>query len=800
MITNYLLRNLKWTFKKDYYNYLGAENYSKAQIYKALSTLASESLIYDMNGVIDTDTIEFYLNSIKLSRPITRLEEYCISKTDNYLDMLFSVKRKLNGKNNFSAIKGKCRIETVVDFIVAHTHFALSREDITSIKEDCFKMFGFSESEIAHFDTLYTLARCKFFTLTANKIMSQDADGEEYLAQLLRQNTMLETFWFSGNDRYSYIMERCGKLSSKVDCLSNSEVRLNGSKFLDNSLQLYVDGAFGNVFDTFTEHKYADNLCIYRYVGKALTVNMKMFLVGNTEVRNYTFTNNYNTKVKYTVSAKCAVCYDGKMADFELAELNNFACVKAGNSDARQVYALAVIENNETKILKNSFTNNEVCSQLLSQFSIEIESKKDCSFSVVSLFLTDATRLIEEVGAISRVGYCTDRKVFYGLKKEIYAGRELKVRGESRLKVDRSALSLPYSKTDFVYQFGEGNLSAMLDKSGNLTTLLFGFLTQLLGGESVYILSKNALHLQNGKNYCLHDDGVCYDYLCEDFCSKLQVNMLGEKSFELSCDCAQKCKVIFDLKFCDKYSVKIDRNVFSFSNNDRTFSVGIFGDIETFTCDKSEFTSDKPRISLQKNTTVGDGLTVVMQLNKGQNNVKFTLFTDMSAVEPKPLLSESLISTYLNYFNDKSVYCIKNKLVRLDALTLAGITYTNSAFVKEKIETLSTNGYLFNKKTYFYNEYGKLVPYTDAFTLSLSLLYYVILTGDRKFLTKFNLNYLMDKLINSEYSDGRDKCLQALCLRKLIQLDINRLTAIERYERLKTEIMQQPDNYRYAQA
>ncbi|MEG2159017.1 MAG: hypothetical protein RRY18_03985, partial [Clostridia bacterium] len=371
---------------------------------------------------------------------------------------------------------------------------------------------------------------------------------------------------------------------------------------------------------------------------------------------------------------------------------------------------------------------------------------------------------------------------------------------ESRLNVDRSALSLQYSKTDFVYQFGEGNLSAMLDKSGNLTTLLFGFLTQLLGGESVYILSKNALHLQNGKNYCLHDDGVCYDYLCEDFCSKLQVNMLGEKSFELSCDCAQKCKVIFDLKFCDKYSVKIDRNVFSFSNNDRTFSVGIFGDIETFTCDKSEFTSDKPRISLQKNTTVGDGLTVVMQLNKGQNNVKFTLFTDMSAVEPKPLLSESLISTYLNYFNDKSVYCIKNKLVRLDALTLAGITYTNSAFVKEKIETLSTNGYLFNKKTYFYNEYGKLVPYTDAFTLSLSLLYYVILTGDRKFLTKFNLNYLMDKLINSEYSDGRDKCLQALCLRKLIQLDINRLTAIERYERLKTEIMQQPDNYRYAQA
>lgn len=764
-MSNFLYKNLIWNFGKKTRKNLLTIATTEKQYLQQLYKLAER--YYPERRQVDFVNVEFCLNEVALlssKNAITKLAQcYFENYWSDYLRLkiVFDKKYMLFPSNN-----SKTRIETIAELIAKCSQFATNTKTIERMIDCARDVMQLDDKETRYLPMVVELYKINYFCDAVISADKGNAFSVKALARLLRPNLLKQGF--TENKKYCQApYDGQGTLISVVDCLGNSAARFDEIiTKISTKMFLYANGR--NVFDTFVSSKFGNNVCEFNSRNNSLDVSMRYFVTGNREIRKVTVRNLSKKKRKFV----CEVVAKRNESDATQFNLGDALCI-AAESERLYVASAIVFDN----VIVNQYGDTS------QNYEFNLASNEQIQFDIVTIYAHDTPSLAKELEELQYFGstecpYITDE----ASKNIRYSDINLNLTSSGyNLKKPRKVIS---EKLNYTYQLGDCDTATFVDNGGNSATLIKGFVFGI-SGESVYSVRGGIVDKINDGSFHIDVDTLRYD---KNKSSCVIAHNDG-KNYEITHKNA--CKTLFLFPFERKSAVTFADNSFNINDGERCYTIKCNDTIESYTTNALECNEDRLRHKLSNDLKTGTCLAICFATS---TSVRLIIRSNDKTPTSAPIVRESLVSTYLNYINDKNVFCLSNYIKRPSALTVAAICYTNPQFVKQYL----INRFKTQQINYYYDVSGRKKAFKDKTTFPLAYAYYRNLVGDD--LPQSFINAVNGVIFGEEFTD-KDICVKALILKKLAQLNTeDKVRYLVEYNMLKKQISNDSKLYAYAQA
>ena len=762
-VLNYLQTNIKWHVHKNQFADLHCLPTTEDQLFSQLERLAGN--YYPQRKPIDTLMTEFCLNQVALTKAKTPQMKAALCYFDGFWQEFLRIKRIFGKKHMLFPCNTSTRVEDIATLIARCTQFAASEQQLSRATARAEELFDLTEREKEYLPDVIALCRIKLYCCLMEETAGGSRKAETNLAKMLRPEPLKSPY--CANKTYSRAPYSSANLLAQVDCLGNSAVRFN-DVVSPAMPKLYVYRNGRNVFDTFCNSRFGVYTADFHSQTPSCKTEMQYFAEKGREVRKYKITNLCKKKMTYC----CQVVSDAKEAKSEFFACSGVRCIAFENFYA----AFCIVEDGKI----SSPTNEADC--LCLNLSVSAGGTK--CFDLVCLYATDVPSLANMLDELNVFGatacpFLCDRPADYSEN------------------TDRQLTLTPYGHTGrkyeqkqsdricFSYQIGNADLSTFVDNGGRCATLIKGFAFGV-GGEKIYSVSGGMLNSLFDGKYSFCGDVLTYSS------PKATLSVAHGENKTYKINYSAPAKTLFYFPFEHAAKITKNGNDFCVSDGERTYKISFWGKIDGFTTDILECNEKRLRYKLSGNTS---GTNCLAVCTSAATQTVAVISVCPSVPKPTPLITDSLISTYLNYVNNKSVFCLTNKLKRLNALTLAAICYTNPQFVRQYLQKLF-DGYV----PQYYDAQGKFHTATDSLALPLATAYYANLAADKSFPKPEHVKFALDTLLTAEYT-GKAVCVQALALKKILPIAANdKVAVLIKLDKLKKQIASDVSLFASAQA
>ena len=765
MITNFLYKNICWQFNQNPFANLLATATCEQQFYEQLEKVANS--YYPQSRRIDTLNVEFCLNKISLAHAKTPAEKVALGYLRIFWAQYVRLKKLFDKKYmTFPSSANSTRVEAVAELLTKCTQFAVDNKTLARMCSRAVEIAQMTDREERYFADVVSLYKLKYYCATTMTILDKNLYAERYLAKFL--HPILLKNGYSANTKYSQAAYCTKKLATVINCMGESAVKLNDIyTYIDTKLFVYANGR--NVFDTFCKSKFGERTAGFQSTTNTVDITMQYFTVGQEEIRKVTIANKGKRARKFTVEIPLKYTNAAQKATY--FNMDNALCLAANF-----YCALAVVHDNATI---NCYGQQSQC------FDVTIDSNSSYSFDIVTIYATDTPTLADKITELHQLGntrcpYLWDSACTRQDISDI--NLELSPHGY----VLHAPQRIMSEQLNYTYQLGNNDVATFVDNGGNSTTLISGF-SFGVKGEGVYSVSNGLISKINEHNFQLDADRLRYakgSSTCNIYHNKGKVYEITH---------ARPCKTLFYFPLEKKSKITYDyfKKTFTVTDDTRKYYVKCLGSVDSYTTNAMECNEEKLRYKLSGNIDVGRCLAICFGT---ATDVKLEITSDTATPLSTPIVRESLVSTYLNYVNDKSVFCLCNYLKKPDCLTVAAICYTNPQFVKMYLEHMYSAA---TANTYYYDAQGRTKEFCDKLTFSLAVIYYLNLVGE--------LPQEMIKIANgvlfSDNYEGKELCLKALALIKAARLNgFDKVRCLVEYNNLKKKMTSDSKLYAYAQA
>lgn len=756
---NYLLSSAKCKLQRhEFRNLLGTETTLK-QLCDQLANLSRG--VFDGYTAIDTAQTEYYLNKIALKVPKTACEKAVRNAFDDFWQRFCQVKDALTRPHlRFPSNKDGSRLMQICSLVAKCTLFAC---DLHEIERNVCSNCDISQMEKAYLFDALTLAKINYYCAVTLNLWHGGPRGEERIAKLLDVNP-LDTE-LTSNDVYCQTA-LCGG-AHVVNCLGESAFAVGDKpSCLHQTMQIFAGSR--NVFDTFCRHAFGNRTAVFSSSNKQIDVKMRYFAQKNVYVRNFSVTNKGKTKL-YEIDF--SLDYTGKnRAEYFFTD--SALCVAVSGSQ-NYFFALSVVQNNQLVPLK--------CDGKKCYFEQKIAQNQTITFDVVGVCAESMPLIAEKTDGLTRFGATKCPYLFDSPAKSDKTGAKMHVTACSNFFKSED---VPKPTMFNFTEKANGNGVSMLTGDGYASTLINGFAFGI-GGEKLYAVSSGkAVPLLTSGNVC--GDTVTYKTNFGKNIAETVVQIGDGKTVNVSFLQKSRLLALFPLE--ETSQISYNGCTFFVQSASRKFEIAFDGKVESFTTNVFEINENRLRYKLSNTLETGKCLAVCLAPSQSFA-VKIT--AESTTAVARPLATESLVSTYLNYVNGKNVFCLQNRLKYADALTLASAVYTYPDFVRQYLAE-HTDGV-----SHYYDVAGKLQRHCDSLAFALGVIYYAKLTGDDFFRPYYK------QIENDVYTEktGTALCIKTLALKKMATLDgFDKMRAVCEYQKALKAVTSDKKLYGYAQS
>ncbi len=763
MIAKYLYKNLRWQFNKNPYAELVGPATTEQQYYEQLEHIADR--YYPLSAPIDTAETEFCLNKIALSRAESAAEKVVLSYFGEFWTQYVRLK-KLFAKRYmlFPADTERTRLETIAELMCKCTQFAVNAETTERLIYKTCEIAELTEREQRYLSEAIRLYRIKYYCATAMLLLGEKAYAEKYAARFL--HPILLKHDFSANKRYSQATY-CGKrVATVIDCMGQSAARLE-SVPARTETKLFVYANKRNVFDTFVNSRFGEKIAEFVSSTRTVRLTMRYYLDNNKEIRKCTLYNISKRKRNFTVE----IPLTDAAANASYFRMGNALCL------AKDVFtAVAVVNDNATVACYGETSQT---------FDVALEANGEYNFDIVTVYADNSPMLADSIAELERFGTTQCPYLWDNACSRVNVlGMPLVLTSHS------SALMRPAKvmsrQLKYTYQLGNGDVATFLDNAGNSTTLLRGFVFGV-GGEGVYSVNNGLIAKLNEHDFKLDGDKLIYGGKRSTLC----ITNDSAKIYDVEHTVPARTLFLFPLERRSQITYDKDGNKFTIKDSERDYCIQCFGTIESFGTNALECNEEKLRYKLSNELSVGNSLAICFARAQ---HIRLTLTSMLETPPSAPIIRESLVSAYLNYVNEKNVFCLNNRLKRPDCLTLAAICYTNPQYVRKYLQDAFDKG---SSDTFYYDSNGGTRSFCDKLALPLAAIYYLNLVGE---LPLDWVKNVYGVLISEKFED-KELCIKALALLRAAKLNcFDRVKCLVEYNNLKKRITADSSLYGYAQA
>ena len=767
MIANYLYKNLLWEFHKDPFANLLAEPTTELQFYDQLEKISNS--YFPERKHVETLNVEFCLNNVSLSSVKSAEEKAALNYFPQFWSSYVRLKNLFGKKYmTFPSGYGGTRLERVAELITKCTQFATGNDTIGRMMSRAAEICDMSEREERYLRDVVELYKIKYYCAAALAILQKKQYGVSFLAKFLQPHLLKQKF--ESNTKYLQASYRSNKMDSVIDCMGQSATRLSGTATrIDTKLFIYSNGR--NVFDTFCASRFGKHTAEFSSDTRTVGVRMQYFVEKQREVRKITLTNKGKRAIKFTF--EIPVKYLGEESRATYFRMENTLCL-AINGD--NLYCGATLLRGNKAI--DATGENCLC------HTVTVDRNSDYTVDLVTEYAFDTPTLAGKIDELEHFG-ATRPPYLHDTVCDCLSESKIELKLTPSGYIMRQPKKNLSKQLNYTYQLGDNDVATFIDNGGNSTTLIKGFAFGI-GGESIYSINNGTMTKINGNAFHIDVDRLCYtkgNATCAIYHDK-------QKWYDVEYKKPSKTLFYFPLEY--KSKVNFDENKFTIEDSRRKYTVTCFGQIESYTTNALECNEEKPRYKLSGNLVEGTCLAICFATNE---NVKVSIAAYGTTPVSSPIIRESLVSTYLNYVNDKSVFCLNNYLKRPDCLTVAAICYTNPQFVRRYLDEAFAK--LPQKNAVYYDMTGKLKNFEDKLTFPLAVIYYLNLVGELPEEMKKTANGV---LFSANFTD-RELCVKALALKRAATLNgFDRVRCLIEYNTLKKQISSYPKLYAYAQA
>ncbi len=765
MIAKYIYKNIRWNFNRKPFSRLIGPGTTEKQYLEQLEHIANS--YYPLSRAVETTDIEFCLNKLALSHADNVAERAALGYFYEFWAQYVRLRNVFEKKYLiFPSNTDSTRIEQIAELFCKCTQFALSDNAIGNLLDKTRQYVELTEREDRYLEEAIRLYKVKYYCAATAELLCKKTYAEKYLGRFLKPSLLKNEFL--PNTKYLRVAYAGGKIAAVVDCLGMSASRLGTkSTHIDTKLFVYANGR--NVFDTFMESKFGERIA--EFSGYSLTVNVAMqyFVTGNSEIRRCTITNTGKKSRKFTVEIKVRnTALDVKTEYFEMG---NAICI------ASDLFAATAIVH-DAEIIKCDGKESRT-------FQITLESNECYQFEIVSVFADNTPQLAESLSELEQFGTTRCPYLWDNACSRIDSdGMNLFLSSHGHTKL--LPPKIMSEQINFSYRLGNADVATFVDNGGNSATLLKGFVFGV-GGEGIYAVRHGILSKLNEKQFKLDADKLVYEKPDAVLCIRHEKG----KIYQIEYNRPERTLFYFPLERTSKVDFDEATNTFAVSDGLRRYVLHCNGKVESYTVNELECSSDKLRYKLSNRTGTGNciAITIGRELKPS-----ITLESLEQTPAATPIIRESLVSTYLNYVNEKNVFCLKNFIKRPDSLTLAAICYTNPRFIREFLEKI----YEKNETKFFYYD-SKGIPHVffDRLSAPLATVYYLNLVGE---LPSDWIKKATSELFSDDF-EGNDLCIKALALLNASKLaNFDRVRCLVEYDRTKKLICEDENLYEYAQA
>ena len=765
MITHFLYKNICWQFNQNSFANLLAKSTSEQQFYDQLEKVANS--YYPETRRIDTLNVEFCLNKISFARAKTSCEKVALGYLKIFWAQYVRLK-SLFGKSymTFPSASKTTRVEAVAELLTKCTQFAVDDKTLARMCSRAVEIAQLTDREERYLTDVVSLYKIKYYCAATIAIINKIPSGERYLAKFLHPILLKNNY--AENTKYIQTAYCTKKLATVINCMGDSAVKLNDVYTnVDTRLYVYANGR--NVFDTFCKSKFGCRTAEFQSTTNTVDVTMRYYAVDQREIRNVSIANKGKRARKFTIEIPFQYSNSAQKATY--FHMDNALCIAADT-----YCALAIVHDNTTI---DCYGEQAQC------FEVKIDSNSCYTFDIVTIYSTDTPTLADKITELQQAGN-TRCPYLWDNACTIQNTSDIDLKLSPHGYVLRKPQTIMSNQLNYTYQLGNNDVATFVDNGGNSTTLISGFAFGVKG-EGVYSVCNGLINKLNERNFQLDADTLRYEKgisSCNMYHNKGKVyEVLHEKP----------CKTLFYFPLEQKATVTYDSadKVFTVTDSARQYCVKCYGTVESYTTNALECSEDKLRYKLSGNLSAGNCLAICFSSSTG---VKLEITSSKETPVSTPIVRESLVSTYLNYVNDKNVFCLRNHLKKPDSLTVSAICYTNPRYVKMYLEQTYK---VATSTTYYYDAQGQTKQYSDRLTFPLAVIYYLNLVGE---LPQEMIKAANGALFFNDY-EGKELCVKALALIRASRLSgFDKVRCLVEYNNLKKRITTDSKLYAYAQA
>lgn len=773
----YIIDNAKWCTNKQYFVHLLGTGMSTEELDNNLCELSARYRQCTSSDTIDVNSVRFALNDIAMWRAKQAWGYQLQSLMPTYWSMFVAVSGRLSGVK-FPSCNGT-RLSAVVQLYVSATQNHNDPALWARYIDRASSMLQLTPRELAYISDVYLLYRCMYYCAVCRNIAQTQC--MQYLDRLTNAMPLVGTMVDS--NRYS-TMSYDRAIQSVVDCFGTSRVVLGANK-IDSSMSIDISANSRNILDTFCSYLYGDNMALYKTNTNSISATMRYRVVGNCEIRTIDIVANSRSRQRYVLNANCVV-QQTKGCSVESLVINNCPCVCV--SGAKQYYVAYVMVDSRYNLLPaDGVVDNGNGVNLQLSYSATLDSRQSMHASIVSIYGDSLRDITSQLDRISTIGYC-DMLPFCC---QVAGGTQYDIVTNIApcSNMYQCANTTHHNKLhNYTYQFGDSGVSTLLDNLGNSITLLDGF---AFGTEKIYYYNANKIVAVNCGKFAIDANGFSYNHTIGAIGVELSIAHRHAKVYSAN---IASGGLLFVLPL-EQYSQVVPIECgFEITSNSRHFVVRYTGKLDSFTTNSIECSSTRLRRHLSGNISAGDSLVMSFA---GSAEVEIVNCNKLPI--GRAVVGDSLLSTYLNYINNKNIYLTINKLRPVDPLILASMVYTNMNYVWQHLLNMEQQCTCDKGTSYYYDSSRQMVGVANSMTYPLALLYYVLVSGNSSVLTPERISRLQYMLYDSSL-EGKQLCLVALALKKLSKLNIDKVNVLIQYSNAKKVITNNKELYSYAQA
>ncbi len=775
----YIVDNAKWCINKQYFVHLLGHGMSCEQLECELLALTAGYRHSEQSGALAVNDVRFALNDNAMTTHRHQWAYGLSSLYATYWNLFVALSSRLSGVQ-LPGNGSRVRIDAVVELYMRATQN--HRDDILWgwYKDIVTDSLSLTARELAYIDDVLLLYRCMYYCAVCRNVATTNSDRYMCCLSADRQpSSVLEN-----NDSYSN-MTYNGGIQTVIDCFGASAVML-GASVIDSSMSLDISANGRNVLDTFTQHLYGDSMSQFASRTKSISVSMRYMLKRCSEVRTVDIVGGVRSQQRYSVNVHATV--KGIVQSFTI---NNCHCMCVGGSASYYV-SYALVDSKYNIVSSGNLTDNGCGVDIDITHSMLLGNGQRGRVHIVAMYGNCLRDITDQIERIQRIGYC-DREPF---ECNSAKGRQYEVVTNvtpcSNMYVGDKGGSI--KRHNYTYQFGDSDISTLLDNEGNGCTMLEGFVFG--ASEKVYYYKGNKITAINCGKFAINANGYSHSHTIGNDSVSFEVEHRHAKVYTV--DMPRGGGVLFVLPLEQHSKVSAIDGGFDVVSNSRHFVVRYTGKLDSFTTNSIECSSRRLRRHLSGDCSVGDSLAMSFV---GGNKLQVEIVNCNKLPLGRAVVRQSLLSTYHNYINNKNIYLAVNKLRPVDALMLASMVYTNSNYVWQYLIGMEQGCSCESGISYYYNNSMHMASSSSSMTYPLALLYYATVTGNVEVLTTERIGRLQYMLYEQEGStDSRHICLVALALKKLSKLNIDKVNVLINYTNIKKAIMANKDSYAYAQA